>query len=274
VLPNIDYFAAVTPFQACVGGDHLIIVNFNDYNLEGKIAAAENAGNPSLAAMLSRNRNRFGILVADVAGHSVSNSVTANYLHAAFRTGVAYELKLNGEVTPYLFEILNTQFYNHISRDFLKSKPYITLIYGEVHNNGTFRFLSAGHPYPIVFSKKYNSIVRLDPDRTKNSTSLGVMPSEYHIDTEHFGRAFATKSRYDVNEIRLLGEGDILLLYTDGFLELDGGSLNFCETRLEPVLRENKERDAREIYAAIMDELHRFCPPEDDLTLAVIKRRG
>ena len=271
-LPDIDYFAAITPLKACVGGDHLAIVNFEVYGLDAKIAAAENAGNESLAVKLAANRDRFGIFIADVAGHSASSSMITNYLHAAFRMGVAYELKCNGEVTADLFEILNTQFYNHITAEYLKSKPYTTMMYGEVHNDGTFRFLSAGHPYPIVFSRKYDRIMPLDPDRTKNSTPLGVLPSEYRVDTENFKRTFGTKNKYAVNEIRLLGEGDILLLYTDGFTEQGEGTLNFFETHLEQILRENKEHDARGIYSAIMDGLQAFSPPEDDLTLAVIKK--
>ena len=61
-LGNIDYFAAIEPLKGSVSGDHLIILNFAEYNLPEKIAEAEAAGNPDLAAKLSTITDRFGIL--------------------------------------------------------------------------------------------------------------------------------------------------------------------------------------------------------------------
>jgi hypothetical protein len=72
-----------------VSGDHLAVLNFAEYHIEDKIREAEEAGNAALAATLVGNRDRFGILVADAAGNRIGDSVTANLLHAAFKTGVA-----------------------------------------------------------------------------------------------------------------------------------------------------------------------------------------
>lgn len=272
-LPGIDYFAATEPYKGCVCGDHLIILNFDEYNIRDKIRIAQESGNEALTARLSKNLDSFGILIADAAGHMITDNTTANYLHAAFKTGVGYELKFKGEVTSELFEVLNTTFYNRMSPDFLRKKPYVTLIYGEVHNDGRFRFLSAGHPPPIVFSNEYDRIERLGDERTAASTPLGIFPSEYSVDIENFEPTIATKGRYHVNELRLLGDGDIMILYTDGLTEQQGGALNYCEARLEAVLREVKRESARDIYGAIRRELDVFCPPDDDLTIAVIKKK-
>src|SRR3989338_2358652 len=236
-LPGIDYHYGIRPYKGAVGGDHIAVVNFNDYALKKKIKAAYDSGNSQLAKTLEKNFDRFGIMVADVSGHMMTDNVLANYLQGAFRTGVEYEVKFLGEVTPGLFEFLNNVFYYRVRPD-MKNRPYVTLIYGEVHNDRRFRYLSAGHPPPIVFSAERGTIETLDGRLTKGSTPLGLFPSRYHADTAHFEPAIIEKDRYDVNEIQLLGQGDIMLLYTDGLTEHEDG--RFKDERLEAVLREAK----------------------------------
>jgi serine phosphatase RsbU (regulator of sigma subunit) len=272
ILPNIDYFAAIEPLKGSVCGDHLAVLNFAEYNLPHKIRQAEQAGNGLLAASLADNLDRFGILLADAAGHRIGDSVTTNFLHGAFKTGIAYELARHGKVTAGLFEMLNTIFYNRMTPEFLESKPFVTLIYGEVLNDGRFRFLSAGHPPPIVFSQMFNKIVALGDERTRSSTPLGILPSKYHVDIESFTPVALTKERYAVNEINLLGTGDFMLLYTDGLLEHHNATGLFTDTQLEPVLREAKSGTAREIYRSLCGAMHAFAPFGDDVTIAVIKK--
>ena len=274
-LAGIDYMAGIESCKGCVGGDHIALVNFDEYNLKEKIAEAQRAGNTTLAETLARNLDCFGLLVADAAGHKITDNTTINYLHGAFRIGVAYELKYNGQVTPALFEMLNARFYDRIQPEYLKMKPYLTLIYGEVHGDGRFRFLSAGHPPPLVFSHARDRIEILGDDRTKASTPLGIFPSAYSVDVEHFGPMPITKDKYDVNEIKLLGRGDIMLLYTDGLTEHLSAdrTATFLDARLEHVLREAKNKSAKEIYGAIIQEYFAFGPPEDDLAIAVVKKQ-
>jgi hypothetical protein len=196
-LSCIDYFAATEPYKGCVCGDHLTIVNFDEYNIKEKIRIAQESGDDVLAARLSKNLDSFGILIAD----------------------------------------------------------------------------AAGHPPPIIFSSGSDRIERLGDERTVASTPLGILPLEYSVDIENFEPTTATKGKYHVNELRLLGDGDIMILYTDGLTEQREGGLNYCEARLEAVLRETKRESAREIYGAIRRDLDVFCPPTDDLTTAVIKKR-
>jgi hypothetical protein len=281
-LKNIDYHACIEPLTGAVCGDHLIVVNFSDYHLNEKIAKAKAAGDDTRATQLKKLFNRFGILIADAAGHRIGDSLTANFLHGAFKTGVAYELARHGEITASLFEMLNTIFYNRMQEQgeqvgppYIMTPdvpPYLTLIYGEVRNDGRFRYLSAGHPPPIVFSQKYDRIVTIYADRTRASTPLGIFPSDYHVDIEHFGTAAITKKRYSVNEINLLGAGDIMLLYTDALTEHESGDTLFHDARFEQVLRENKNGSARQIYEAIVGAMRSFAPLADDLTIAVIKK--
>jgi serine phosphatase RsbU (regulator of sigma subunit) len=272
-LNSIDYFARIEPYKGCVSGDHIIIVNFNEYKLKEKIKDAEKRGLDDLAEQLKKNVDSFGILVADVSGHQLTDSLIVNYLHAAFKLGVSYELSFRGSITTGLFELLNTSLYNHFSHPSVSNKPYITLMYGEIHNDGRFNFVSAGHPPPIIFSNKYDKIIKLEAEYTKSSTPLGVLPSKYHIGMDYYEPPIMTKEEYGINEIALLGEGDILLLYSDGLLEQQNGSVNFCDTHLEQVLRDVKCGTAKDIYLAIRENVAEQGVIDDDLTLVVMKKK-
>ena len=270
-LPGIDYYVRSQPLQGKVSGDLAITINFHEHNLAKKIERALEQNNQQLAAALSKNLDRFGILIADVAGHRITDSTMGVYLYAAFKMGIGYELEQHGEITPRLFEKLNTRLYNIVSHSTMASPPFVTMIYGEVANDGRVRDLLAGHPPPLVFSNENNRLEKLDGKYTAASTFLGVLPSRYHHDIEHFEPTFGTKDHYAVNEIALLGQGDIMLLYTDGLTEQKKGAMNFAGTGLEPLLQEVKAEKAKTIYQAIMKELRRHS--DDDVTIAVIKKK-
>ncbi|MFA4819619.1 MAG: PP2C family protein-serine/threonine phosphatase [Candidatus Aenigmatarchaeota archaeon] len=268
-LHGIDYFATVEPYKGCVGGDYLAVIDFSKYQLEKRIKKAGKTGNDALAATLTRNLDKFGIAIGDVSGHGIAESVIVNFLHGAFRALVRSQIKQHGEVTAEFVEELNQELYEYVKAEYLRKRPYVTFLYGEVHNDGRFRYVTSGHPTPIIFSNEHGRMEKIDKERTKASTPLGMFPSKYHADTEHFH----TMDEVDVNEIHLLMPCDFMLLYTDGLTEQSGGKLNFAETRLEDVLREVKREPARTIHDTIKRELFAFCPPDDDLTIVVIKKK-
>ncbi|MEK6887516.1 MAG: PP2C family protein-serine/threonine phosphatase [Candidatus Aenigmatarchaeota archaeon] len=269
-LPGIDYFAIVEPYGGCVGGDYLAIIDFSKYQLGKRIKKAGKTGNDALAATLAKNLDRFGIAIGDVSGHGIAESVIVNFLHGSFRALVRAQIKQYGEVTSEFIEELNQELYEHVKAEYLKKRPYATFLYGEVHNDGRFRYVTSGHPSPIIFSIEHNRIEKIDKERTQASTPLGVFPSRYHVDAQAFVHSV---DKVPVNEVHLLMPGDIMLLYTDGLTEQRGGELNFAEERLEDVLRGVKGEPARTVHDTIKRELFDFCPPDDDLTIAVIKKK-
>ena len=257
--------------NGAAGGDHIVYLDFDRrYDLDRRIRAANESGNRKVAAKLAENRGRLGILVGDVSGHQITDGLAAAMLHQAFLTGVLYELDRYGEVTTRLFEVLNTRFFNSLSFE-----KYITLIYGEISSSGQFRFLSAGGPPPLIFSSEYDRFVTIAPDRLVTFTPLGMLPSEDDVDiSKNFG-PLGYKPRYTVNEVNLLGVGDILLLYTDGMSEharADGR--NFVPEEIETTLRGTKQLPAKAIYEAVRDRFLAFATPDDDMTLVVIKKTG
>ncbi len=268
-LKGIGIAGKSIPLVGKVGGDHLIYLDFKKrYDLKARIRQAIASGRTDIAKALERNRNRAGILVADVAGHRLTDAAQAAMLHQAFLLGVLYELDSFGTVTTRLFENLNTRFYQTSS-----FRKYITMIYGEISETGLFRFLSAAHPFPIVFSNRNDKIVPVGNDKTVTFPPIGTMPSRDDVDYRQHNSPLGRKAGYTVNELTLMGHGDILLLFTDGFVDHENkAGKRFEDVRLEQVLRDAKNEKPAEIVNILEKEILSFALPDDDITFVVIKR--
>ena len=216
---------------------------------------------------LQRTFRRPALVVVDVEGHDHAAAFIAAVFHQAFLLGVPYELRLFGEITTNLFENINTRFYN--SSGIFKT---LTMVYGEISEKGTFRFLSAAHPPPKVFSYEFDRIVDISEDRLITFPQIGTMPSKE--DSEKTVPQLGYKEKYTINEINLMGAGDILLLYTDGLSDLRSPrGERYFPARLEQRLREVKGLPAKEIFERIRSDVADFNPePQDDITFVVIKR--
>jgi len=71
--------------------------------------------------------------------------------------------------------------------------------------------------------------------------------------------------------------GDTLALYTDGLTEtFNASEEEFGEERLVDALRRYRNRNAKEVAGAIVDEVTRFSGREqyDDITLIIARRVG
>jgi serine phosphatase RsbU (regulator of sigma subunit) len=264
-LKRIDLFGRSFPMRGEVGGDHLIFVDFaRRYDLDRRVAQAIAEGCPDVAARLEANRSRVGVLVADVSGHSMTDALLAAMLHQAFLVGVLYELAHHGHVTAELFEILNNRFYQSSS-----VTKYLTMIYGEIAEDGTFRFISAGHPRPLIYSAQFGRFVELSAAGLISVHPIGLFPTVGHVDSAMGTAPVAESPHQTINELRLLGDGDVLLLYTDGASERVDGEL---ASVLTPAIRSVAACSAREIVYALRDELDHLSAAQDDMTLVAIKR--
>lgn len=268
-LAGLDVWGVSMPLRdALIGGDHLIYVDFNKrYDLEARIRVARTQGRADVAERLERNKDRAGILLADVAGHRITDAAVAAMLHQAFLLGAYYELETEGEITSRLFEHLKQRFWESTG-----IQKLVTMIYGEINRDGTFRFVSAGHPLPYVYSRRYERLVQISRETTIVYTPLGVMPVADEVARDAYASSLGTKARarYAVNEIKLMGAGDILVLYTDGLAEHCGG--DFLAERVEPCIRENQDRSARGIAEALTAALREAGPQEDDVTFVIVRR--
>ena len=218
-LRGIDIHGGTIPLNGLVGGDHIIYVDFKQrFDLDARIQHGLDDGRLDLVENLKRCHTMAGVAVLDVSGHLVTDAFIAAMLHQAFLLGSIYELDMFGQVTKRLFENLNTRFYNSSG-----SHKFASLIYGEISEDAGFRFLSAAHPFPVVFSQQHDRFMDVSQDVCLSSPPLGMLPSLEVTDRHRTESLLGFKARYEMNEWMLMGEGDILLLHTDGLTEHSAG---------------------------------------------------
>ena len=230
-------------------------------------SGATAAGRPDIIANLELCRRKAGLALIDVAGHHGTDAMLAAMFHQAFLTGALYELDISGSITRRLFENLNQRFNRTSSLN-----KFITMLYGEISEDRTFRFLSAGHPPPTIFSAVNDRFMEIAPESFTSFPPLGTFPSQNVVDQRTVTRdVLGFKDRYEINEWALMGTGDILLLHTDGVLEHARGDERYFPDRLEQAIRGAKHRSAEDIVHTIIDDLRAFADPTDDVSLVVIK---
>ncbi|MBN1410326.1 MAG: serine/threonine-protein phosphatase [Spirochaetales bacterium] len=251
-----------------IGGDHIIYLDFKkNYNFYERIKAALKRRKRSVALRLSSVEKRMGFLIADIAGHRVTDALIALMLHQSFLVGVQYELKINGMITPDLFENLNNRFYDTLSDD-----KFVTMIYGEISASGKIRFISLGHPPPVVFSAKYDRLMRTPSSIIETYLPLGVSPSIYDIDNR-YKSGIKYQDRLKFQQIELLGSGDILIAYTDGLLEHGNSERkDYFPGEMERVLRRVKNESAKDIYDSLKESILGYAQPSDDISFIIIKK--
>jgi serine phosphatase RsbU (regulator of sigma subunit) len=273
-IPGFDMFGVSIPHNGVAGGDLVTYVNFQErFDLDARIERALAQKLDAVAQTLQSLKRKGGILVADVAGHNFTDAARALLLHQAFHTATLYELDLNGEITLRLFEQVNTRFAKSTTLRNLAADPdassFITLLYGEIASTGRFRFFNAGHPVPLVFSREYDRFVDISADRLVSYPPIGLQLTEDHPDAKRYHRALGYKKLYTSNELNLMGQGDLLFLYTDGLLD---PCSPFTQPEMERVASSAKDATAREICERIVQAWRAAAEPSDDMSLVVIKR--
>jgi serine phosphatase RsbU (regulator of sigma subunit) len=267
-LQGIDVHGGTLALNGVVGGDHIIYVDFKQrFDLHARIAHAAEEGRPEVVENLQRCERMAGIAVIDVSGHRVTDALLAAMLHQAFLLGAIYELDRFGQITKRLFENLNTRFCQSSG-----AHKFVSMIYGEISEDASFRFLSAGHPFPLVFSRQHDRFMDVSPQLCVSFPPLGMLPSLDVIDRSTTESILGFKDRYEINEWVLMGAGDILLLHTDGLAEHSRDDESYVPAHLEQTLREVKHQGAAEIFEAVREDLLAFSQPSDDISMVVIKR--
>jgi serine phosphatase RsbU (regulator of sigma subunit) len=269
-LQGIEVYGGTIPLNGTVGGDHIIYVDFKKrFDLQARIREAEAEGRTEVVKHLEQCRRKAGIAIMDVAGHHATDGLLAAMLHQAFLLGAIYELDMFGNITKRLFENLNTRFHHSSSLS-----KFVTMIYGEISEDTTFRFLSAAHPPPVVFSNQRDRFMEVSADLCTSFPPIGTLPSPDDIDRNTTTQSvLGFKDRYQLNEWKLMGNGDILLLYTDGLLEHSNGDSGYFPAVLEQKVREVKHQSAKEIFDAIKVQLLAFAERTDDISFVIIKRK-
>lgn len=190
---------------------------------------------------------RYGILVADVSGKGVG---------AAFFMAVSRTVLLNLATT----DLVPSQVFAHGNDLLCEHNPmelFVTACYGVFDpQTGLFCYANAGHQPPLL--RLHTGAVLSLP--SSHDLALGVMPGVNY--SEH---------------VATIGNGAILLLYTDGVTEaFTADDEAYGEARLTDWLVNTKVSDATSVVNSLVADVNKFiagAEASDDLTCLVLCRK-
>ncbi len=214
---------------------------FDDLDVSGYYRPSQQIGG-DFYSVIRLNDNQTVFCVADVAGKSVPGALLVSTLHSTLNAYLEFSNDLEEIVNR-----LNTRIMKMSTSD-----RFITLFLALYdRKEEALSYISAGHNPQFLMHRPFE-IRRL----TSTGICIGITPFAYKAKTVS------------------LNEDDILVMYTDGFVEgrnNDGDA--FGEKRLEKILYENADRPAGYIIDQIVSTFNDFCrTPSDDLTLLVVKK--
>jgi phosphoserine phosphatase RsbU/P len=196
-----------------------------------------------------RLRNgRLGLVVADVSGHGVGPSL----LMASVRAMVHVLTRRRtepGEIVPLLAETISPD---------LEGGTFLTLLMAALDpQTHELTYVNAGHGPALLFHRE---------TRTFQSLKSTTFPLGFITDFSPIPGLKLT-----------MGAGDLLILATDGLIELlnDAGDM-FGRPRLEQLIQQHCTLAAPDLVMAIQDAIAEFLgdsQPLDDVTLMVVERK-
>ena len=281
-IPSVEILGLARPLRE-VGGNLVAYVNFNRrFDLDARIQAAVASHQDDIVQRLRNSKQKVGILLSDISGHELTDATLSILVYYSFFTGAAYEMDRSGQITTGLFAKMNNLFYRSPAISHLlppsHSSKYLTMLYGEVNSKGGFRFISAGHPDPFIFSRERNRREVISPEKMVRTYPMGWLPIEPDVDLGDTGEIHDEELPM-FNYIELMGWGDIMILYTDGLSEhgrLEGK--RYFPDQLERLLKSRIEGrpvvdfPSRDIYHIIMADLVKHAPIGDDISYVVVKK--
>ncbi len=191
---------------------------------------------------LDLGSQRLGLVIGDIAGKGIAGALLMANLQANLRGQLAMVL----DQPHRLLHSVNQLFFENTAEN-----AYATLIFAEYDDKAQMlRYANCGH-LPALLLRHAGAMERLH----STCTVVGLFKDW----------------QCEIVETCLL-PGDTLALYTDGVTEAcnDEGE-EFGEQRLAEVLHEHRHLCASGLLAAVVDQVQRFSPQEqqDDITLIV-----
>lgn len=190
--------------------------------------------------------SQLGIVIGDVMGHGVG----AALLMATVRSALRILSQGNLKISDLLYRINNM-----LINDLGEKKILMSMFYGILEPKvRRLTFSNAGHDYPFV--------LRSSPSTLEFLKSTGTVMGMF--------------DHYSCNQSEIqLNPGDVVLLYTDGVVEVTGDSREqFSRERLYRLVQENRHLAAKSLIDRIHSEVAAFSGSrliDDDLMLVVMK---
>jgi serine phosphatase RsbU (regulator of sigma subunit) len=191
---------------------------------------------------------RIGLIVADVSGHGVGPSLIMASVRAMFHV-LARRLSDPAEILSLLSETM--------APDLTEGRFITFLMVALDPETHEATFANAGHGPALHFTRSTGEFASL------GSTGLPL--------------GFATDHRFENAPTIRLEPGDLLLLATDGAIELKNEQNEmFGRKRLQELTSENRHLPAPELRDLLRESISSFNSeqhPLDDVTLIILERK-
>jgi hypothetical protein len=191
---------------------------------------------------------RYGVIVADVTGHGVSAALHTMVLKLFERAAGAH-----AEQPARYLEALNTEI-----GELALPAGFATAVYGIVDaTTGAFVYSIAGHSPPLHYHARTGGVTKLESGL---GLPLGMFETGAHGDYRE------ASSRLDA--------GDILLLYTDGIIEVEDDShemfgMDGLAGLVERRLSQDGELLLELLYQDVLDMTREATMPDDVVLLTM-----
>jgi sigma-B regulation protein RsbU (phosphoserine phosphatase) len=192
---------------------------------------------------------KLGVALGDVSGKGIAAALTMASLQASLRA----DAMRAGDDLAGLITRVNNMVYDASSED-----RYATLFYAQFDPaTRCLTYVNAGHCPPILLrgAAAGHAVERLDK---AGGTVVGLVPD----------------ATYDQAQVDL-AEGDLLVIYTDGFSEAMSPNLEeWGEKRLLEAVKSCDGLPAKDAISKIMQAADAFAsgaPQSDDMTLVILR---
>ena len=188
-----------------------------------------------------------GIFICDVMGHGVRSALVTAMMRALVgeRNAAAPDPGLFlGEINRHLMSILQTT----------RAPMFASAFYlvADVAS-GKMRYANAGHPSPLWLRHEKEKVEFLSPHAHTSGPALGLFEDAVY------------------NTLSCsLGEGDVLLLFTDGLVEVDGADGEYGEERLLQEVQRRVALPLPRMFDVLLAQIRAYATNpdfEDDVCL-------
>lgn len=188
--------------------------------------------------------DRLMLAVADVTGKGMPASLLMANMQACLRIVLPLDMQLE-EATARINDVI------HGNTGYDK---FITFFWGIFDRDGRkFTYVNAGHNPPV------------------HVTADGTMT---HLETGGLLLGIMGGVTYERGEVEIK-PGDVIAMFTDGVTEaMNPEQEEYDDPRLEELLINVRDRSAKEILAAVLEDVEEFArgePQSDDITMIVMK---
>ena len=215
------------------------------YDIIGLSISAEKVGGDYFD-FIPIGENKLAICLGDVTGKGLSAALLMANLQATIRGQTLFH--------PSPGDCLQKS--NELMYKCTPSQMFATLYYGilDIHQH-SIQYANAGHNWPIHFNPPNEPIML-----NSNGLALGLVPNVAY------------------NEYVLtLQPGDVVIIYSDGITEaMNSEDEEFGEEKMKHFIQQHQNISAKDLAQKLINEVTEHtnhCPPMDDRTLVVIKRK-